>query len=42
MAIKNLVSELKAMIEDVKKKPLSYNASSVVPSITDLELTYES
>lgn len=42
MDIKNLVSELKAMIEDVKKKPLSYNASSVVPSITDVELTYES
>ena len=42
MAIKNLVSELQAMIEDVKKKPLSYNASSVVLSITDVELTYES
>lgn len=42
MAIKNLVSELKAIIEDVKKKPLIYNVSSGVPSITDVELTYES
>lgn len=42
MGLKDFMTDMKTMIDDVRTKGFTYNTSSKVPSLSDCDLTYES
>lgn len=42
MGLKDFITDVRNMIDDVHTKGFTYNTSSKVPSLSDCDLTYES
>lgn len=42
MGLKEFMTDIRTMIDDVRTKGFTYNTSSKVPSLSDCDLTYES